>query len=246
MTEIRTLRPGILVSLKTRVNGGVTYFKRDIEYAHTEADGTQVSRWDTTKVVIDPEEQRTATETANRARYLVARLCAKSDHGLLCLDSKLDELNAAIAEARQLCDDFNATAVNTRVEVNVICGRVVADDVEATRAIFSETERFLAEMQEGLKELDVKKVRAACAKALDVGQMLAPDASETIAAAVNTARAAAKKIVKAGEQVAFKIDESTLETIGSARNSFLDFDTADVDIEAAAPQGRALDFEAAS
>lgn len=243
MTEVRTLRPGILVSLKTRVEGGVTYQKRDIEYAHTVDDGSQVSRWETAKIVEDPEENQQGRKVANDARYLVAKLCVRSDHGLLCLDDNAAELSAAIEAARQLCNAFNATATTTRVSVNAICGRVVADDVVATRAIFSETEKFMTAMTEGLQELNVDKVREACRRALDVGRMLAPEANATVAAAVNTARAQARKIVAAGEQVAIEIDQNALDTIGAARSAFLDFDTPEIDVEAAAPVGRAIDFE---
>lgn len=243
--KIRTLRPGILVSLKTSVRGGVTYRKVDLE-SERDASGAEISRWDTTKIVYDPEEQKQANQTANRARYLVSRVCAESRHGLLCPEDKVDELEAAIAEAQDLCELFNAGAEHTRVEVNVVCGKIVADDMMATQALFRETEQFLEQMQAGLAELDVKKVREACKKALDVGQMLAPDANSAIAAAVNSARGAARKIVAAGEQVAIQIDESTLETIGAARNAFLDFDfkESEVEIEAAPAAARAIDFEA--
>jgi hypothetical protein len=244
--QIRTLRPGILVSLKTSVRGGVTYRKIDLESERDPDSGAEISRWDTTKIVYDPEEQKQATQTANRARYLVSRVCAESRHGLLCPEDRVDELELAIAEAQDLCDIFNAGAEHTRVEVNVVCGKIVADDVRATQALFRETEQFLEQMQQGLKELDVKKVREACKKALDVGQMLAPDANSTIAAAVNSARAQARKIVKAGEQVAIELDEQALTTIGTARNAFLDFDfNESVEVDEAPVQGRAIDFEAA-
>jgi hypothetical protein len=235
-----------LVSLKTSVRGGRRYRKVDLGVERDPETGAEVSRWDTTKIVFDPEEQRLAAQTTNRARYLVARVCAESRHGLLCPEDRVDELEAAINEATALCDEFNIGAVHTRVEVNVVCGKIVADDIMATQALFRETEQFLEQMQQGIAELDVKKVREACKKALDVGQMLAPDANSTVAAAVNSARAAARKIVKAGEQVAVEIDQSTLDTIGAARNAFLDFDfTENVEIEAAPVQGRAIDFEAA-
>jgi len=244
MNEIRTLRPGVLVSLKTRTRGNVKYDKRDLEFAHLTGDGTQVSRWETEKTVYDAAEQKEASQVVSSASYLIRKLCVASEHGLLCPDSRADQLPAAITAARELADQFNAGATYTRVEVNVICGRVVADDVEATRAIFSETERFLAEMQTGLKELDVKKVRATIRKAKDVGQMLAPDANATVIAAVNVASAACKKIRKAGNQAAIAIDQNAINAIGQARNSFLDFDFdgTDVQVEAPAPILRAIDF----
>ena len=243
MNEIRTLRPGVLVSLKTRTRGTVKYDKRDLEFAHLTGDGTQVSRWETEKTVFDAAEQKEASQVVSSASYLIRKLCVQSEHGLLCPDSRADQLPAAITAARELADQFNAGATYTRVEVNVICGRVVADDVEATRAIFSETERFLQQMQDGLQELDVKKVRAVMRKAKDVGQMLAPEANQAIASAVSVASAACRKIVKAGNQAAIAIDQNAINAIGAARNSFLDFDITEVEVDT--PQiitPRGIDF----
>lgn len=245
MSDIRTIRPGILVSLKTHKSGNTKYRKRDIAPATITESGTLVSKWETDKTVFDPDEQRQAEKVVSTASYLIRKLCVKSDHGLLCLDSRAEELDEAIAEGRAMVDEFNARARYTRVEVNVICGRVVADDVQATRAIFSETEKFLSEMQAGLAELDVKKVRATMRKAKDVGQMLAPDANATIRAAVSVASEACKKIVKAGNQVAIEIDQAAIDTIGQARSAFLDFDFDPEAPEVEAPQiiaPRAIDF----
>ena len=241
----RVLRPGILVSLKSKARGNTRYHKRDLEYAHLTENGTQVSRWDTTKTVYDPDEQKEASRVVSSASYLIRKLCIESEHGLLCPVERADELNEAIAEAREMVASFNATSRYTTVEVNVICGQVVADDMNTTRAIFSETEQFMEAMQRGLEELDVKKVRYLMKKAKDVGQMLAPDTSQTVAIAVNAASAACKKIVKAGNQAAIAIDQNAIDTIGLARNSFLDFDFdgTDVQVEAPAPILRAIDFE---
>jgi len=61
---------------------------------------------------------------------------------------------------------------------------------------------------------------------------------------VNTARAAARKIVAAGEQAAIEIDQQAIAKIGVARSSFLDFGMSDTGIEIEHERfGRALDFE---
>jgi hypothetical protein len=244
MSDVKRIRPGILVSLKTHQSGNRKYQKREIEHPHITEGGVQRSRWDTTKIVFDPDEAKEAGQVANRARYMITRLCADTAHGPLCPVERRDELKEAIVAARELVEDFNMTAKFTRVDVNVICGEVIADDLDAARALFSETERFLTEVQDGLKDLDVKKVRANCVKLLDLGQMLAPEANAMMAVAVNAARGACKQIVAAGEQVAVAIDQRTIDTIGLARNSFLDFGMDnDVEIESVHTP-RALDFEA--
>lgn len=244
MTTVRALRPGILVSIRTSQKGNRRYEKTEIEPAHIAEGGVERSRWDTTKIVYDPAEAKEASRVTNLARYTVTKLCAETAHGPICPADKREELFAAIDEAQSLVDEFNATAQYTRAEVNVVCGEIIADDLRATRALFNETAQFMAQMQEGIKELNVKKVREAASKALNVGQMLSPDASAEVATAVKAARTAARKIVAAGEEVAIEIDRNAIEAIGTVRNAFLDFDIEETDIEPAAPTARALDFEA--
>jgi hypothetical protein len=243
MSEVKKLKPGILVSLKTHQTGNRSYQKQELERAHRTEGGVERSRWNTTKIVFDPEEAKEATTVSSRARYLITRLCADTAHGPLCPSERRAELYEAIAEARTLVENFNATAVFSRIEVNVICGEVVADDVEAARALFSETEKLMSQMQEALEQLDTKKVQQLCSKALNMGQMLSPEANANIVAAVNIARQARKKIVAAGEQAAIQIDQRAIDLIGAARNSFLDFGM-DTDVEIESEQtSRALDFD---
>lgn len=242
--HIRTIRPGLLVSVHARQSGNRSYQKREIERPHLTESGTERSAWATTRIVFDPAEAKLASQVANRARYLITRLCADTAHGPLCPMDRREELKEAIREARALTAEFNDKAVFSRVDLHVICGEVVADDVEAARALFSETEKFMEQMQAGLQELDVKKIRSACAKLLDLGQMLSPEASANVASAVNTARAAARKIVAAGEQAAIEIDEQAIAKIGVARSSFLDFGMDDSGVVVEHERfGRALDFE---
>ena len=54
MTEIRTLRPGLLVSMSTQIKGGVQYDKFDLETPHIDTDGVQRARWETRRIITDP------------------------------------------------------------------------------------------------------------------------------------------------------------------------------------------------
>jgi len=244
MNEIRTLRAGILVSLKTSQRGNVRYYKQDIERPHRTVSGAELSRWDTTKTVFDPEEAKEATQVVGQASYLIRKLCVKSEHGLICPVERRDELNEAIRQARLMAREFNSTAVYTNIGVNVVCGEIVADDVNTARALFTEVEKFMVDMQTGLEELNVEKVRAIIRKTKDVGRMLSPEAGKAIASAVEAAGEACKKIVKAGEQAAIEIDEAAIDALESARNTFLDFDLELDEVELGdLSSGRALDFD---
>lgn len=239
--QTSTLRPGLLVSLKTSIRGNVSYQRRDL--AHKRTKEGDLAKWETERVIADPDEHRRAGEARTQARIAVARPCANSAFGLLCPEDRAAELEAAIVEARKIAEDFNANAKLTRISVYVITGRIAQDDVEAVRAINSEVRDLLKDMESGLKNLDVKTVREAANKAMNVGKMLSDEANDKIQIAIDAARSAARRIVKAGDQVAMEIDTQTIKTIKRQRTAFLDLDDAN---EVAAPKAkaRAVDLEA--
>ena len=240
--QISTLRPGLLVSLKSQIVGGVSYATREIEAEHLDDDGAMRAKWETDKTVENPEEHAAAVKVRGRARSLITGICSGSTFGLLCPEHKRDALMAAIWEAREVSEEFNATARVTRISVNVIIGRVAQDDVEAVRAINSEVRDLMDAMESGLRGLDVEKVRDAANKARSISAMLSPEAAARAKVAIDTARSAARQIVKAGETAAIEIDETVMRNITSAKAAFLDLDDA-VEIQAPVVVGRAVDFE---
>lgn len=239
--QISTLRPGLLVSLKTSVTGNVSYSKRDIESDHFTGDGSRRAVWETERSIADPGEHEEAIKVRGKARTLITKLCAPSSFGLLCPDSRRAELDRAIVEAREIADSFNAFAKLTNVAVHVLVGRISADDVEAVRAINSEVRDLLAEMEVGIQKLDPKAIRDAATKARALGQMLSPYAEEKVSRAIEIARTAAKRIAKDGE-VSAEVAAAQMRIIRSNRNAFLDLDEA---VEVGRPietAGRSVDL----
>lgn len=241
---ISTIRPGLLVSLSTSVTGNVKYRRRDIEQDHIDVNGVRRATWETEKAIEDPAEHEEAIKVRSRIRTIITSLCAQSSFGLLCPEAIADQLGDAIREGRDLADDFNARARLTRIAVYVIAGRIAPDDVEAVRAINSEIRDLMTTMESGLQRLDVKVVRDAADRARGLASMLSPDAAIRAQTAIEAARSAARRIVKAGEAAAIEIDEATLETIRSSRTAFLDLYDAQ-DMEAPTEAGRAIDFDEA-
>lgn len=241
MLKASTLRPGLLVSLKTSQTGNTQYVKRTIEANHLTKDGKAKAKWETLRVISDPAEHERACQVRSKARATISGVCANSAFGLLCPESNADELEAAIVEARQLVEDFNSEAKLSRVHIYVVTGRIAPDDVEAVRAINSEVRELLDDMKEGIKNLDVKAVREAAGRARSIGMMLSPDAQARITVAIEAARKTARAMVKAGEQAAQEIDRRTLRTISESRTAFLDLDDEKeiADVKATA---RALDL----
>lgn len=237
-----TLRPGLLVGLSTSQRGNVTYDKRVIEGEHLTEVGSQRAQWETTRIIADPKEHERASNARMLARRTIAKVCANSAFGLLCPEDRGGELEKAIAEARKVVDEFNATSDLERVSLYVIIGRIAPDDVEAVKAINSEVEELLRRMQNGLRNLDVKVIREAANQAKQVGQMLSADAQARVQVAIDAARESAKQIVKAGEQAAQEVDLVTIRRIDEQRLAFLDLD-GEREVEALPVQGRAVDFE---
>lgn len=241
MTNISTLRPGLLVSLKTSLTGNVSYAVTQIEADHYAGDGTRRAAWETARVIENPVEHEEGIKVRSKARSLVTAVCSPSSFGLLCPESRRDDLSAAIEEAHQLVDRFNRRAAITRVSVFAIVGRVASDDIEAVRAINSEIRDLMDSMERGLVKLDVAAVRDAANRAKNLSAMLSPEASERAEKAIQAARSAARRIVKAGELAAGEIDQATLATIQRSRAAFLDMEEAREVLEPGV-EGRAVDL----
>lgn len=242
MSEARVVRPGLLVSLRTSIKGNTKYYKQELEAPHEGESGEERSRWETTKVVFDPDEQERAEKVRNKAISLIRGVCAKSDFGLLCPEDKAEQLQERIVLARGLAKEFNLDAELAYVRVDVMWGVVAQDDVKAVEAITGELRDLMREMQTGVAELDAKKVRAAAAKAVSVGQMLSEDTRKRLDVAIKVARREATRIVKAGETAGLEIDRTVIERIEQSRTAFLDLAEP---VAVAAPQavGRAVDFD---
>jgi hypothetical protein len=228
-----TLRPGLLVSVKTSVAGNVSYRTFELEQDHITITGERRARWETERTITDPQEHESALKARSLARSAIQTVCAHSAFGLLCPEVNADKLAAAVAKARDIADAFNRTAQVTRLSVNVLVGRIAPDDVEAVRAINSEIRDLMDVMANGLADLDVQKVREAAGKARSVSAMLDVNASDRVAKAIEVARKAAREIVKAGEAAEVEIDQTTIQRIVECRTSFLDLDDA---IEVQAPE----------
>ena len=240
--QTSTLRPGILVSLKSSVRGNVKYDKRDIERDHTNKKGQRVAKWETTRNIADPKEFELATTTRASAVQVIRSTCVGSVFGMLCPEAESAQLAEAIATAEKMCAEFNAKARITRIGVYALTGRIAPDDVAAVKAINSEVRDLLSDMQDGLRNLDVKAVRQAAQKARGIGNMLSPDAQARIQVAIDAARKSAKRIVKASETAAAEIDRATIKRIQEQRVAFLDLDEGKA-IAKPKTKGRAVELD---
>ena len=240
-----TLKPGLLVSLKTSVTGGVDYQRNELEADHATDTGERVAKWETTRTIADPNEYERAIQARGKARNTITSVCCSSSFGLLCPSARELELQQAIEAARQITEEYNRTAAASRVDVYVLLGRVAQDDVEAARAIGAEVRDLLDSMQAGIKMADPDIIRDAASKARAIGGMLTEQAAERVSAAVSEARKAARDIVrrveKAGEIATKVVSELSVKSINEARFAFLDLD-CQAAVISEAPSARGIDL----
>lgn len=245
MFNTSTLRPGLLVAIKTSLRGNVSYTKRDIIADHAEGD-QRFAKWETERTIADALEFEAAQKVRREASYTVSKVCAATAFGHLCPEDKAGELDAAMAQALAMVDAFNSSATMTRVSVYMIAGRVAQDDVQAARAIRSELADILASMEQGVTALDPAKVRDAARRAQEIATMLTADGANRVKGAVDAARRAAREIVraaKAGEVAAVAIDGEVAKKIAAARTSFLDLDESPLQVEHSEAVARVLDLD---
>lgn len=225
-----TIRPGLLVSLKTRVTGGVEYRREDLD-APQAPDGADAKRWETTRIVEDPSEFEAAQQRRTRCQGLIRQACIRSDFGLLCPSTNEAKLAENVADALRLAREWNETAKRSKVEVYVVTGRIADNDQQAARAIAAEVRGLLEGMQQGIVNGDPEAIRQMATRARQLGGMLDDEGAAKVKAAIADARAAAKAIVtrvqNGGELVAKVVEELKLEDLKKARFAFLDLEQRD-------------------
>src|SRR5260221_4374072 len=94
--QAQTLRPGLLVSLKTSLDGNVKYRSVDIVADHVTAEGERRAKWETERTIQDPAEYERAVKARSKARAIITGVCAPSSFGLLCPEFQRDKLTAAV------------------------------------------------------------------------------------------------------------------------------------------------------
>jgi hypothetical protein len=245
MSEIRTLRPGLLVALTTSITGGTYYRTTEIEADHTDETGARRARWETERIVTNAEEHAEAVKVRTKVRGTILKVCtATSAFGLLCPESNIEELRQAIRDAREIADEFNLNAEVTRIRVGVLFGRIAQDEVEAQRAMNAEIRSLMDEMEDGLKRLDANAVQKAANEAKQLESMLTDESQARSDVAITAARKARRqivKLVKAGEDVGEEVTKAAIAQIEMARASFLDMEGGG-EVQAPDQAGLAIDL----
>ena len=239
--RVSTIKPGVLVALRTSIRGNVQYEKQNLNEGVLPG-GAAVREWETKRTVYDPAEYERAVKVRQKARNTIALACVVSSYGLLCPTENQDALDTAVREARKVVREFNANAKLTSVSLNVFGARIADNDVEAARAIGNELNDLMRAMERGVAKLDVEGIRKAATAALQVSNMVSPGMQERVTDFVKQARDLATKINKNAEVAAKEIDAATMQVLASKRTAFLEIGEFEEVEGPRAAAGRALDF----
>lgn len=224
--DTRTIRPGLLVGLKTSIVGGPAYFRKDLE--NEQVGDESRKKWETVRVVQHVDELAAAQLTRNRARGEVVRVCMYTSFGLLCTVDREPELLAAIERAQRMVRDHNDVNRNVKVQLYVLRGRVADNDEMAARAIAAELRGLIEEMGAAVDRADPEAIRRAATEARKMLGVLSEEKQELATKAIEAARKAARQIAtrveKKGEAIAQVIKEIDGSAIAAARMAFLDLD----------------------
>lgn len=215
---------GFMVSVKTKVRGGVHYERKDLE---TTTDGdAEETAWETHRRIEDKEEHQRASEVRKRARGLILKQTFWTPFAPICEAENVEALDAAIAEARSLVEEHNRTAQHTTVKLFVLKGEIVKDEAEAIASVTGEIKDLLCDMDIAIKAGDPKAVRELCSRARNMGRMM-PEGEKArtqlgraITAARKIARSITAKVEKGGEELAKILETANLKPINLARFTF--------------------------
>lgn len=201
------IRPGILVALHTRILGGVEYHRRDLDH---EEDGKRESvTWETTRTIEDVDEHLAATKARSDARSTIARVCIATPFGLVCPSNREPDLDTAYRAALDILATFNADAKNCEVRLNMLRGRVAADDAEALAAVRLSISELIDDLERATRAGNVADIRKAASGAKQLEALLEADTDEAskLGAAIKRARKIARTVVKQVEKGGKRLED---------------------------------------
>jgi hypothetical protein len=232
------LRPGMLVTIGTRIDGGCKYDREDLGHTEDEVGGAiqDVSQWKTVRTIDDLEEFTRASKVRSEARTLIVSACIATPFGFhLCPTEGEPLLDERVAQANALVELFNSGSSHSKVRVVTMRGAIAESRTEALVAVRQELSSLVGQLEQAVGVGNVTTIRELVGRAQQVGKLLDQQsaAKGALGRAVAAARLIAKTIVKRveqqGEQIADVLEEANLSPISEARFMFAPSSGGDVD-----------------
>jgi hypothetical protein len=225
--ERRIIKPSILVGLKSTISGGIKYNRTDLERSRVDDNGTERAKWETTRLIDNKEEYEEAVKVRGKAVSNIRRLCTPFELGLVCLVDRIEELEEAIVESKQMVREFNDKSTYSRINIFPSTWEARDNGEDAVRQLSAEVAKIIEEMQTGIDNFDVKNIRKAANKARSLAGVLEKEQEDILNEAISQARKAArmfvKRIEKEGERAEAVMAEVRRNELTKARVTFLDY-----------------------
>lgn len=230
--RIIPVRPGLLVSMRTSIKGGVSYRREDL-VDEIEGEGTR-TEWKTEKKVENADEYTRARRLRARVVTLIGGACVKTAFTYICPLENEALLDERIAEAQAACDAFNEEAVHSQVTFDLMRGRYMEDTKETVQAVRREIHELLEELNSALKAGEVQSIRDVAARATQMGRLLeeGTEARSALERAVKESRRVAGQLVKrikeGADAVAEVLAGANVSLIATARHTFDEDETGEI------------------
>ena len=229
--NVQVLKAGLLLGLHVKVDGARQYTTRDLD---SEVSGDTLRRsWVGECVVFSREEADASDKVRSKCRQAITRCCVQTEFGPLCPADRIEDLWAAVQQARAAADTWNDTARYARIRISMmpaILGDPDALDPATRERIMRESDYALAaemrsmlgdiQAQFGKLESDpagtVKRIRAIARDAMTLSKTMADKQGDEARAAIEAAREAATAITRR----AVKLGENLSSVLGDLDGSF--------------------------
>jgi hypothetical protein len=224
------MKPSYLVSVKTSLNGGIQYNRKDVRDEHLE-DGSEEQEWNTTKVISDPEEYKVATLLRAKVAGMISNKCKLTPFGLICPEGEIETVQLTEQLAQLEVEEYNINAKYTTISLNVMMGYIASDDVQAAQRIAKQMRDLATEMKRCVRAGDIEGIREAAKTANQMRAILGEEEKARVSLAVKEARDAArtitKEVVKNGKKVDAVVPALKVGAISKMRLAFIDIDEGD-------------------
>jgi hypothetical protein len=224
MSRVFTFQPSILVGAGISRRGGVHYIRHELDV--TVRGDSETKRWETTREVVNTAEMERAEQAVGEYRRMLAKVCIRTEFGLLCLKAKEAVLDATIEEIRSKAANVNDGLNACRIHVAFVKGQIASADKEAAAAIQAEIRHFMDQLSAALHSMDPKAIRSALLTGKGLDTLLTVTDSTILQNAVKAAKRALKtasrRIQKKGEQVELVRQAIDLSPVDQARTYFLE------------------------
>lgn len=195
---------GSLVVYSTHREGGVNYKKQVLK---TKAEGDVLEEtWKTEKTLYSKKEYDQAQALLRKGATIIRNITTATPIGRVCKPERVEKLRAKIEKVKDEIREFNSTSEFVTASFPFAVFDIAASHKEALEAIVAGFKNAVDNLEQKIKEVDVKGIRAIISDLKGVEDLIVDDSvSLQVSAAIDAikeqARKAKRDVEKKGEEV---------------------------------------------